>query len=296
MANDLQIPFSARTRARSTFIEEEFPQTGRMGLLHLIRELVDKGYVRGWEEVIQELERIGRTEAGFYVNKTAGVYFQVAQELITDLSWDRVYDFCERLHDYLAKDVRYLTGAMKSPTIEVQQYIATELQRLFWEEGLAFDFRDGTVERRGRKHTAEQVAKAEIVMGDSRLAEARKHYNKALQFFRTPMKPDFENAVKEAVCAVEAAGKGLFPQAKAATLGDLINWLVRNKDIQLPKTLSQTLSGLYGFRSGATGVGHGGADGGMVTAALAEYVLGVAASQIILLIDLANANEENVPF
>ncbi len=296
MANDLPIPFSARNRSGKTFIDEDFPQSGRMGLLHLVRELVDKKYVRGWPEVIRELERTGRTEAGSYRNQTEDAYFQDALDLIAEFTWDRVYGFCERLHNYLATEVRYTNGTIKTPVIEVQEYIATGLERLFWEEGLAFDFRDGSVQRRGRKHTVEQVAKAEVVMGDSRLAEARKHYNKALQFFRSPTEPDFENAVKEAVCAVEAAGKGLFPQSKATTLGDLIGWLVKNEDIRLPKALSHTLSGLYGFRSGGTGVGHGGADGGIVTPALAEYVLGLAASQIVLLIDLANASEENIPF
>jgi hypothetical protein len=163
------------------------------------------------------------------------------------------------------------------------------LQRLFSEEGVAFDFREGLVQRRGRKHTVERVSKAEVVMGDARLSASRKHYDKALQFFRAPSKADYENAVKEAVCAVEAAGKALFPDSKAATLGDLIKWLVNQDDVQLPRVLSQTLTGLYGFLSEGIGVGHGGASGGLVTAE-------IAASQIILLVDLANAREYDLPF
>jgi hypothetical protein len=76
------------------------------------------------------------------------------------------------------------------------------------------------VHRKGRKHTADLVSRADVVLGDPRLDSARKHYAKAAQFFRAPTKADYENAVKEAVCAVEAAGKALFPEAKAATLGD----------------------------------------------------------------------------
>jgi hypothetical protein len=56
------------------------------------------------------------------------------------------------------------------------------------------------------------------------------------------------------------------------------------------------LTGLYAFRSGGEGVGHGGATGGAVTPALAEYALAVAASQIILLVDLASGEEEEIPF
>jgi hypothetical protein len=102
--------------------------------------------------------------------------------------------------------------------------------------------------------------------------------------------------VKEAVCAVEAAGKTLFPAAKAATLGDLAKWLVTTKDVSVPKALGQTITGIYAYRSGGDGVGHGGAAGGVATAEVAEYVLAVCASQIIYLVDLSNAQDVDVPF
>ena len=119
----------------------------------------------------------------------------------------------------------------------MQAFINRELQRLFNEEDLAFEFSEGVVRRRGRRHTVDRISKAEVVLGDPRLAAARKHYEKALQFFRKPSKPDYENCVKEAVCAVEAAGKALFQEAKAQTLGDLTKWLVGHADIRLPKAL-----------------------------------------------------------
>jgi hypothetical protein len=134
------------------------------------------------------------------------------------------------------------------------------------------------------------------VLGDPRLAGARKHYDKALQFFRNPSKPDYENTVKEAVCAVEAAGKALFPSAKAATLGDLSKWLVTTKDVSVPKALCQTLTGIYAYRSGGDGVGHGGTEGGPATVEVAEYVLAVCASQIIFLVDVCNSQEVDIPF
>lgn len=271
-----------------------------MGLLNLICALVAHSYV-AWKEILRELERIARATPGSYTGKESeSFYIHTAEELLTELSWEKVYDFCERLYSHLAREVGFMNEfhefEVTTPKSEVQEFIGLELQRLFLEEGLAFDFSEGVVQRRGKKHTSEKISQAEVVMGDSRLLAARKHYKKALQFFRAPSDPDFENTVKEAVCAVEAAGKALFPEAKAATLDDLAKWLVTNGGIRLPKALSQTLTGLYGFRSGGTAVAHGGASGGTVTLELAEYVLAVAASQIILLFDLANANEEILPF
>ncbi|MCE4105077.1 hypothetical protein LXK86_00350, partial [Klebsiella pneumoniae] len=62
---------------------------------------------------------------------------------------------------------------------------------------------------------------------------------------RHPTRPDYENAVKEAVCAVEAAGKALFPMAKATTLGDLVKWLGSTTEVSVPKAICQTFTGVY---------------------------------------------------
>jgi hypothetical protein len=171
-------------------------------------------------------------------------------------------------------------------------YFAEELQRLFEEESLGYEFTDGVVQRRGKRHTTNQINKAEKALADCKLDAARKHFSKALHYFRDRKKPDPENAVKEAVCAVEAAAKGLFPAAKASSLGDFVKWATGSGRCLLPKTIGQTFSGLYAFRNGGEGVSHGATSGEVVTAELAEYVLGMAASQILLLADLTRGDEE----
>jgi hypothetical protein len=132
-------------------------------------------------------------------------------------------------------------------------------------------------------------------MGDSRLPRARAHFNKALTFFRDVSKPDPENVVKEAVCAVEATARALFPDG-GSTLGDVVKTMTGSGVGQLPKAIAKTFEGLYAFRSGGEGVGHGGATGGAVTMELAEYTLALAASQIVLLVNLAASLEPDIPF
>jgi AbiJ-like protein len=272
-------PFSARNRGVHRQIDNAFPPTARNGLLHLLLNLVEKDYVSNWSALARELQRIARLSPTEYDNsKTNGIRQARAdtEEALTGLNWDKIYDFCERLHSHLARDVGYTWNdefQMTTPKAEVQTFVAEELQRLFEEEGLAFEFTEGLVRRRGRKHTVDVATRAQIVLGDPRLASARKHYDKALQFFRNHSKPDYENTVKEAVCSVEAAGKSLFPAAKAATLGDLAKWLASTKDISVPKALTQTITGIYAYRSGGDGVGHGGSEGGAATTEVAEYVL-----------------------
>lgn len=283
-------PFSARHRGAHAQIDNECPESTRIGLLHIVLKAIKLDYVEDSRTVIQELERIARVKPDPYSD---------IDGLLMQLAWDKVFDFCERFFNHLAQDHKEFDPEAEQLVLitaksEAQQYIAGELQRLFLEENLAFEFSDGIVRRRGRRNTADQISRAEVVLGDPRLAKALVHFNKALRYFRNVSQPDHENVVKEAVCAVEAAGRALFPGS--ATLGEVIKSITGNSSGQLPKTIAQTFHGLYGFRSGGDGVGHGGSEGGAVTKELAEYSLAIAASQIVLLVDLALTLEPDIPF
>jgi hypothetical protein len=140
----------------------------------------------------------------------------------------------------------WTTRVVVTTQAEAQEYVAKELQRLFAEESLAFEFTNGLVHRRGRRHTTEQVVRAEQVLGDPRLSSALKHFNKSLRYFRNVSHPDPENAVKEAVCAVEATTRALFPNS-GATLGEVVKNITGDEVGQLPKTIAKTFDGLYGF-------------------------------------------------
>ncbi|MGO8819212.1 MAG: hypothetical protein ACLQVG_31620 [Terriglobia bacterium] len=303
MADELVSPFSSRNRGAHAQIDEDFPESARIGLLHILRAGLEKQYLAGWRDVALELQRIAREVPASYdpSSQSDRTAQSDAIDLLMKLPWERAYDFCERLHGHLAQEAVYPCTYDNQEAVvvarsDVQLFFSSELERLFLEENLAFEFSDGLVRRRGRRHTVDRVSRAEVVLGDVRLAGARKHFSKALRYFRSVTDPDPENAVKEAVCAVEAAGKVLFPEAKGATLDDLIKWLEGNEAGEVPKAIGRTFTGLYGFRNGGDGVAHGGASGGPATPAIAEYALAVAASQIILLVDLASLQEGEIPF
>jgi hypothetical protein len=217
-----------------------------------------------------------------------------AEMHLNQLEWDRSYDFCERLHGHLTQDISrwYGEDEVTFTKAQAQSFVAEELQRIFDEENLGYDFRDGAVQRRGKRHTISQIYKAESALADQRLDAARRHFSKALGYFHDRKRVDHENTVKEAVCAVEAAAKELFPDAKAKTLGEFVGWATSSERNLFPKTIGNTFVGLYGFRNSGEGVAHGAASGGAVTAELSEYVLGLSASQIIYLADLARSDEE----
>lgn len=289
-------PFSVRNRRGVAPIDEDFPASARIGLVHILDKATGKDFVASWEAVANELQRIARLPR-------TSVGEVAATNILNQLRWDQVYDFCERVYSDLAQKGNIVRDnyIIRHTKADAQVFIADELQRLFDEENLAYEFRDGIVQRRGRRHTVDQVASADEALSKAGLDAARQHFEKAQRYFHDRNNPDFENAVKEAVCAVEDAAKdaakNLFPDANGATLGDVVKWLTGPEPGKLPKTIAQTLTGLYGFRNSGDGVGHGGSTGGAVTPEIAEYVLAIAASQIILLVDLAPKEpDEELPF
>jgi hypothetical protein len=295
VANDVLPPFSARYQGAHAQIENDFPESARIGLLHLIDRLVEKKYVEDARSVTLELQRIARVRS-YYDD-----YPAETERLLLSLPWQKVFDFCERLYGHLTQDVTIIsdhqTGEWDiiTPKSEVQEYVAAELQRLFVEENLAFEFSSGQVRRRGRRNTAAQVSRGEFVLSDPRLGKARAHFNKALKYFRSVSDPDPENTVKEAVCAVEATARALFP-SNGKNLQEIMNSICGSDAGQIPKAIAKTFDGLYGFRNGGDGVAHGGATGGAATKEIAEYALAVAASQIVLLVAFEATLESDIPF
>jgi hypothetical protein len=300
MARTVVPPFSARNSGAHTQIDDAFPDSARNGLLHILHDLVDKRYVPGWTGLALELQRIHRvppTRLEERDSEERQEALSIVMSVLKALKWEKVYDFCERLHGHLATQVVSFSGhAVVTTRADVQTYIEEECRRLFLEEGLAFELSEGMVKRRGLRHTNTQVSRAQVVLGDERLLPARKHFNKALEYFQHVTKPDPENAVKEAVCAVEAVVRILFEGKSGKTNFDqVISSITGSEAGKLPPALAKTFSGLYAFRGAAVGVAHGGATGGLVTLDIAEYVLAVAASQIGLLVSLASHREGNIP-
>jgi len=290
-------PFSARSRPDKGWIKDDFPASARTGLLHLLDEAVNSNHLSGWHIVAKELRRIARAPLRDYKERhVAGI--KAAQDdteiYLIMIDWQQVYDFCERLYSHIARDISY-DGEVITTKTEAQRLFAEEIQRLFEEESLGYEYRDGLVQRRAKRNTINQINKAERALADQRVIAARTHFSKALRYFHDRKKPDHENTVKEAVCAVEAAAKNLFPDARVATLEGFVKWANGGKRKLLPQPIGKTISDLYVFRNSGEGVSHGATAGAAVTAELSEYVLALAASQVTLLADLARRDVE-IPF
>lgn len=107
----------------------------------------------------------------------------------------------------------------------------------------------------------------------------RAHLQKACAFLAGPC-PDFANAAKEAITAVESRAKIVTGESDL-TLGRLIP---RLKDQHgLPSVIAKSLQAIWGYTSDAPGVRHGGITPPTITEDIARYVVRVSAAALELL-------------
>jgi hypothetical protein len=90
MANKIQIPFSARNQGAKTQIDNDFPDSARVGVEHLLHDLVARRYIASFKAAIAELERIGR------LGPTGSGDSDILKGCLSYLSWEKMLDFCER--------------------------------------------------------------------------------------------------------------------------------------------------------------------------------------------------------
>ena len=121
---------------------------------------------------------------------------------------------------------------------------------------------------------------------DRRWQKASAQYNKALAAL-SERPPDLENAVKDAVGAIEGC-------LRVATnrLSEPIDRLIDRDPFAtaLHSQVRQTIKNLYNFRGDAAGVAHGDAGGHAVSSEEAEFVVAVAGAACSLI--SANAPTE----
>lgn len=135
-------PFSSRNHGAHAHVDNDCPESARTGLLHLLYQVVEREYV-GWPEIARELQRIARLSPGVYSSSSTVSINEArnhARTALLQLPWDKVYDFCERLHGNLVQEVWYRDNdderIVTSSKSDAQNYVSAEIQRVFVEEHL----------------------------------------------------------------------------------------------------------------------------------------------------------------
>ncbi len=194
--------------------DSEFPAHTRIGLWYVLSRAVELYRIDGWVRITEELLRLHRVKKGFTEDEASDLTYS----LINSLEWTKVYIFCERVYEKLLITAfgRDHDGdeAVICPLDIVRSDFEADINQLLEEDAIVYRMKEGEFYRPGRLHFQKIASKASIALQDPGLLDARRHFIKARSFFEKAPEPDFPNAIKEAVSAMEAATKHLFPARK----------------------------------------------------------------------------------
>ena len=306
-----KIPFSQRLGIQqSKSIDNDFPSSGRIALVYLLQDLVNRNYVRynidspwqgnwkKWSIIIPELQRTGRQLAN---DDSFQDPLDLVGWLLEQMRWDQVYTFCERVYDrilisqgYLDEDIdRWIEG---DSIEDIKQFYTEELNSILAEENLAYQFEGGLFERRGRAQTQKSFQRVGAVLSHPALLDVRNHYNKARRFFNERPKPDVENCIKEALCALEACLEILTKKPASKDFTKVVKQIQGNRLDQIPSPVAEGMIKLHAYRGSGQGVAHAALAGTKVSELEAELILSLVASYITYLTDLLLQPEDEIPF
>ena len=262
--------FSKRYGLRPTpegLMYEDIPERARTGLYHIVRQFFDNKYVALYNVLCVAL----RIPVNRHVQTSPVPDFNASLEiekLITDCQWWQFCDMCE----VLWQGLKYKNE---------RNSLSDEINALFREEHLGFELREGKVEKTGSGFIDARVKEARYLLKEPEFKGADEHFEKALKALNTRPNPDVENCIKDAVAAIESAGRIIVNDEKAL-LSDIIKEMAKNKII--PKPLDEAIQKIYAYRGDQPGVAHGSVAPSKVTIDEAEFVLAMSAAIIIYLV------------
>ena len=277
------------------FQNNDFSKTARTALIYIVKDLINKCYLVDLSEVILELNRTGRFTEEYLDQIKKEDYIDQLTILIYKLQGNQVYRFCERLYSKLLTGIGNDDSEWYVSIEEVQKYFSDEINLILKEENFDLYFSEGHFKRIGRAQTQKAFERVGAVLINPNLESVKNHYNKARRFFDKQPKPDPENCVKEALCALEASIEILTDKKASKEFEKVIKQLEGNGQKQIPPPIGEGMIKLHSYRGSGQGVSHASTHGNRVELIDAELVLSLVASYITYLVDLFPF-EEDIPF
>jgi len=274
-------------------VYDDFPTNARIALDYMLHGMNQKGYLTGLDELELELKRIGRFTINDFERVKGTATFFRPFDLLYELEWHQVFEFCERIYVRFLKEIELDNGWVWLD--EVRRYFSEEVNLILDEENLAYHFENGVFVRRGRAQTQKATERVGTVLSDPKLDEVRKLFNKARSEFDRRPEPDTENCVKDAVCALEVCIEILTGRNAGKDFAVAIKQSSGNDPRQIPSPIGESMVKLHGYRGSGVNVSHGSLNGNKVTMLEAELVLSMVATFITYLVDLMPAEDE-IPF
>lgn len=295
-----ELPFNQRFGIEvNKVIYNDFPITARIGLFNLLTIFAENRYVF-WGAIRTELLRTARIE---YHEINEYLYVNDCKDILYDMEWHKIFIFCERVYHNLLHEVghsecgynnteEYIVDKTLS---EVREYFSKELRNLLLEENISISFENGEFIRIGRVQTQKNINKVNSVLIDPKLQRVKQHYQKAQKCFNATPFPDYENCIKEAICALESCADILTGEDISKDFSSRLKKYGGSSEEKIPTPIIESIVKIYGYRGTGKGVAHGNIKGLRVTKIEAELVLSLTAVYITYLVDFFSSENE-VPF
>lgn len=262
----LEDPFSVRHGFKhkySNTIYDDAPESIRVGLRQILAQMGFDTSHKQRQIICQVLRR--RPDENNWSD--APVSAEV-DDLIHGLEWYEFYDLCEKIARLAEiKEVGYVSGTYES-------IFANKLNKLFQEESIGYHMMDSYIEKIGSEEFKEATETGLKLLQDPKFRIPSEQYEKALSF-RNGFPPDYPNAVKEAVNAVEGT-----LQVAANRPGVAAPTILTDLNPRLPSHIERIVKEIYGFGSAAQGARHAGVGGYPSSAEEAEFIIHISAAAI----------------
>ena len=275
-------------------ISSDFPEKGRIALGYVFQQLMEKGLLTDYGDLLLEIKRVGRFTPSDLDRVDDNEFPTYLISLLVRLEWHQTFYYCERIYAKFLKGMEYYNQAAATLD-DAQKTFTDEINLIMEEENLAYHFENGLFYRRGRAQTQKALERVGTVLCDPRLESVRKQFNKAKSFFDKRPEADVENCVKDAVCAMELCLEILSSKPAGKDFSGTIKRLQGNELKQIPTPIGESMIKLHSYRGSGAKVSHGSIDGNKVTILEAELVLSMVATYITYLVDLMPL-EDDVPF
>lgn len=195
------------------------------------------------------------------------------------LEWHQAYDFIEFIATYQGRRqyTRVDAGAMHRV-----------LNKIFETEYSGYRFLGGELSPISSAAEVEAIEAAVSVTASSGLAGARTHLKAALHLLGKRPTPDYRNAVKESISAVESVAKQLSKNESQGLSGALDEL---GRRVPIHGALKSAFVRLYGYTSDADGIRHAILDEPNVDFDEAKYMVVACSAFVNYLVTKANTAE-----
>ena len=190
---------------------------------------------------------------------------EVLVNVLTRLAWDEFCDACEGLYELFET---------RGPRFE------QHVNRVFARNFFGYEMRNGQIERVGAVTHEEVMEEAQGILADDDLAGPNEQFQDARRLYNARPKPDLDNAVKEAISAVEGLARILLNDRKVL-LSKALQRIQQEKGAH--PAMMEMIGKLYAYRGDKEGVSHGATEPSQIPLHEAEFAIGTSAQAIVYL-------------